>query len=264
MGKNNEGASDKLAPFWGEKISVAKNAQDIAQAKRENKPIIGLDTGANSAELWGADYVVMDENAIDEALAERVYKRHTGEPWTIAETKRCIIRELTMDDIDALFELYSKPGITDFVEPLYNYDKECEYERAYIEHMYGYYEYGMWLVFSKETGELIGRAGLENRDYCDEQETQGVSGTYHSEMELGYIIAPEYQRQGYATEVCQAILEYAWENLCPDRINCLIDENNYPSRRLVEKLGFQLIGKTDVTGESLLRYVISNRDERAD
>ena len=264
MEKNNEGASDKLAPFWGKKISVAKNAQDIAQAKRENKPIIGLDTGANSAELWGADYVVMDENAIDEALAERVYKRHTGEPWTIAETKRCIIRELTMDDIDALFELYSKPGITDFVEPLYDYDKECEYERAYIEHMYGYYEYGMWLVFSKETGELIGRAGLENRDYCDEQETQGVPGTYHSEMELGYIIAPEYQRQGYATEVCKAILEYAWENLCPDRINCLIDEENYPSRRLVEKLGFQLIGKTDVTGESLLRYVISNRDERAD
>ena len=264
MGKNNEGASDKLAPFWGKKISVAKNAQDIAQAKRENKPIIGLDTGANSAELWGADYVVMDENAIDEALAERVYKRHTGEPWTIAETKRCIIRELTMDDIDALFELYSKPGITDFVEPLYDYDKECEYERAYIEHMYGYYEYGMWLVFSKDTGELIGRAGLENRDYCDEQETQGVPGAYHSEMELGYIIAPEYQRQGYATEVCQAILEYAWENLCPDRINCLIDENNYPSRRLVEKLGFQLIGKTDVTGESLLRYVISNRDVSAD
>lgn len=264
MGKNNEGASDKLAPFWGKKIIVAKNAQDIAQAKRENKPIIGLDTGINSAELWGADYVVMDENAIDEALAERVYKRHTGEPWTIAETKRCIIRELTMDDIDALFELYSKPGITDFVEPLYDYDKECEYERAYIEHMYGYYEYGMWLVFSKETGELIGRAGLENRDYCDEQETQGVPGTYHSEMELGYIIAPEYQRQGYATEVCQAILEYAWENLCPDRINCLIDEENYPSRRLVEKLGFQLIGKTDVTGESLLRYVISNRDVSAD
>lgn len=264
MGKNNEGASDKLAPFWGEKISVAKNAQDIAQAKRENKPIIGLDTGANSAELWGADYVVMDENAIDEALAERVYKRHTGEPWTIAETKRCIIRELTMDDIDALFELYSKPGITDFVEPLYDYDKECEYERAYIEHMYGYYEYGMWLIFSKDTGELIGRAGLENRDYCDERETQGVPGAYHSEMELGYIIAPEYQRQGYATEVCQAILEYAWENLCPDRINCLIDEENYPSRRLVEKLGFQLIGKTDVTGESLLRYVISNRDVSAD
>lgn len=258
MGKNNEGASGKLAPFWGKKIIVAKNAQDIAQAKRENKPIIGLDTGTNAAELWGADYVVMDENAIDEALAERVYKRHTGEPWMIAETKRCIIRELTMDDIDALFELYSKPGITDFVEPLYDYDKECEYERAYIEHMYGYYEYGMWLVFSKETGELIGRAGLENRDYCDEQETQGVPGTYHSEMELGYIIAPEYQRQGYATEVCQAILEYAWENLCPDRINCLIDEENYPSRRLVEKLGFQLIGKNDVTGESLLRYVIAN------
>lgn len=239
-----------LVPFWKDQIVVAENAEEIASAKRENKAIIGLDTGDNADKLWGADYVVMDENAIDEDLAERVYKRHMGEPWTIAETKRCIIRELTMDDIDALFELYSKPGITDFVEPLYEYDKECEYERAYIEHMYGYYEYGMWLVFSKETGELIGRAGLENRDYYDEP------GTYYSEMELGYIIAPEYQCQGYATEVCKAILEYAWENLCPEQINCLIDENNYPSRKLVEKLGFYLIGKTDVTGESLLRYII--------
>lgn len=256
MGKNNEGASDKLAPFWSNKIVVAKNARDIAKAKRENKPIIGLDTGTNAAELWGADYVVMDENTIDEALAERVYKRHTGEPWTIAETKRCIIRELTMDDIDALFDLYSKPGITDFVEPLYDYDKECEYEKAYIEHMYGYYEYGMWLVFSKETGELIGRAGLENRDYCDESSNAEIQRTYHSEMELGYVIAPEYQRQGYATEVCKAILDYAWENLAPERINCLIDERNYPSRKLVEKLGFHLLEETDVTGEKLLRYVI--------
>ena len=140
MSKNNEGASDKLAPFWKDKIAVARNAKDIKIAKLNNIPIIGLDTGDNTSELWGVDYVVMDESAIDDTLAERVYTRYKGEPWIIAETKRCIIRELTMDDIDDLFDLYSKPGITDFVEPLYDYEKECEYERAYIKHMYGYYE----------------------------------------------------------------------------------------------------------------------------
>ena len=258
MSKNSEGASDKLAPFWKDKIAVARNANDVKIAKLNNIPIIGLDTGDNTSELWGVDYVVMDEAAIDDTLAERVYKRYKGEPWIIAETKRCIIRELTMDDIDDLFDLYCKPGITDFVEPLYDYEKECEYERAYIKHMYGYYEYGMWLVFSKETGKLIGRAGLENRDYEDEN-SDGSSDevTYHSEMELGYVIAPEYQRQGYATEVCEAILEYAWENLEPERINCLIDERNYPSIKLVEKLGFNLMGICDVTGEKLLRYAIN-------
>ena len=78
MRKNNEGASDKLAPFWKDKIAVARNANDVKIAKRNNIPIIGLDTGDNTSELWGVDYVVMDEAAIDDTLAERVYKRYKG------------------------------------------------------------------------------------------------------------------------------------------------------------------------------------------
>lgn len=66
--------------------------------------------------------------------------------------------------------------MTDFVEPLYDYETELEYQKAYIENMYGFYEYGMWLVFLKETGRLIGRAGLE-----------------HDEM--GYMIAQQFQNQ---------------------------------------------------------------------
>ena len=78
--------------------------------------------------------------------------------------------------------------MTDFVEPLYDYETELEYQKAYIENMYGFYEYGMWLVLSRETGKLIGRAGLEHD-------------------ELGYMIAPELWNQGYATEVCRFIID---------------------------------------------------------
>lgn len=251
MDKNNEGASTKLAPFWKGKIIIAYDETDIKRGKELNKPIIAVDNGDNSSSLWGADYVVTDYSVIDEELAERVYKRYMGIPWTIAETNRCIIREFAMSDLDALFELYSKPGITDFVEPLYDYEKEYEYESAYIKHMYGYFEYGMWLVFSKETGKLIGRAGIENRDYED------ASGdSYHSEIELGYLVAPEYQRKGYATEICKAILSYAYDNLEFDRINCLINSDNTASISFIEKLGFKYMEKTTVTGEELVRYVI--------
>ena len=130
--------------------------------------------------------------------------------------------------------------MTDYVEPLYDYETELEYQKAYIENMYGFYEYGMWLVFSKETGELIGRAGLE-----------------HNEM--GYMIAPELWNRGYATEVCRFIIDYARENTDFEELYCRIDERNEASVRLAKKLGFvrnAQIGNERNTDE-LDRYVLS-------
>ena len=145
-----------------------------------------------------------------------------------------------MSDLPALYELYDKPGMTDYVEPLYDYETELEYQKAYIENMYGFYEYGMWLVFSKETGKLIGRAGLE-----------------HNEM--GYMIAPELWNRGYATEVCRFIIDYARENTDFEELYCRIDERNAASVHLAKKLGFvrnTQIGNERNTGE-LDKYVLS-------
>ena len=132
----------------------------------------------------GTRYAVESLAELDIEYLERVRRRYNHIPWDIGETDRCLIRELSLSDLPALYELYDKPGMTDFVEPLYDYETELEYQKAYIENMYGFYEYGMWLVFSRETGKLIGRAGLEHD-------------------ELGYMIAPELWNQGYATEVCR-------------------------------------------------------------
>ena len=94
---------------------------------------------------------------LDIDYLERVRRRYNHIPWDIGETDRCLIRELSLSDLPALYELYDKPGMTDFVEPLYDYETELEYQKAYIENMYGFYKYGMWLVFSRETGKLIGQ-----------------------------------------------------------------------------------------------------------
>ena len=46
MSKNNEGASDKLAPFWKDKIAVARNAKDIKIAKPVSYTHLTLPTKA--------------------------------------------------------------------------------------------------------------------------------------------------------------------------------------------------------------------------
>jgi len=84
-----------------------------------------------------------------------VYERHFNIPWTILETERCIVRELELSDLDDLFSMYAEPGMTDYMEGLYEYEEELEYQKAYIENMYRFYGYGMWLPFLKKNGTLI-------------------------------------------------------------------------------------------------------------
>ena len=102
----------------------------------------------------------------------------------------------------------------------------------------------MWLVCRKESGEVIGRAGLEHRDY------HGVT-----ELEMGYLIAPSEQRKGYATEICRAIMEYARENLDFPRINCLIHPDNVISKNFAERLGFSFLEKIIADGAEMDRYI---------
>lgn len=197
-----------------------------------------------TAALYGAQMVLLTLEDVDYEFLHRIWQRKHGLPWTMIETKRCYLRELTLDDMDDLFSLYDKDGVTDYIEPLYERAEEIEYQRAYIHNMYDYFGYGMWLVKEKGTDKLIGRAGIDNR-MIDGQ----------PELELGYMIDPSYQRQGYAAEVCSAILDWVRENLEFLQMNCLIEEGNEASVHLVQKLGFEYSGEAEQDGKRYGRYI---------
>ena len=194
----------------------------------------------------GVDMIVEGLEEVDADFLEKVYQRYHNIPWTILETERCIVRELSLLDLDALFELYADEDMDKYTESLYPYEEEKEFQRAYIENMYRFFGYGLWLVFLKEDGKLIGRAGLEHREYHEE-----------TELELGYLIGKSYQGMGYATEVCRAILDYAKENTYFERINCVIEEGNQPSIKLAEKLGFYHVEDYELDGKRMHRFIFN-------
>lgn len=189
-----------------------------------------------------ADLFAEGFDEIGPVYLERVYARHHRLPWKILETKRCIVQEFSMEWLPDLFSLYAGEGMTDYIEPLYEYEKEKEYQRAYIENMYRFYGFGMWIVRHRETGELVGRAGLECREELG------------GELELGYVIGVPWQNQGYATEVCTAILTYAKEKLSVTQICCVIAPGNERSVRLAEKLGFALEKELVLDHRLMLKY----------
>lgn len=184
---------------------------------------------------------------VDFYFLERMYQREHGLPWTVIETKRCVLREMTPEDLDGLYELYQGEGITDFIEGLYeDRKKEEEYTRAYIRNMYSFYGFGMWLAIERASGKLIGRAGLNLREIHGE-----------SMLELGYLIGKEFQNQGFATELCQGILQFAAEGTEFEELNCLIEKGNEVSVHLAKKLGFQWREEIKIQGKNMQRYTKS-------
>lgn len=131
----------------------------------------------------------LEEPDLDPAFAERDRCRKAGIPVKIAETRRLLIRETVMEDVPALYEMRQQPGMGDYVEPMQpTLEEEMEFMKAYIRHMYAFYDFGLWTVLERKSGQVVGRAGLFPSELLEE----GV--------ELGYMIAPDRQGRGYALE----------------------------------------------------------------
>ena len=182
-----------------------------------------------------APFVVTDFD-ISMDYIQLIYDRYHNKPHTIAITDRLVIREMTVEDLPEMYQLYDSLSHCPYLEPLYEYDRELEFTENYIRNMYGFFQYGLWLVYERNTGKLIGRAGLEHRE---------IDG--RTRQELGYIIHSQFQGKGYGYEACRAVLEYAEQEIGLSEIFVCMDKNNNPSRNLALKLGFESYA-TDVDG----------------
>ena len=66
--------------------------------------------------LSSGAYCVERLSDIDARYLDRVYRRFHNLPWEIAETPRMRIREITVEDVPQLYELYRDASITAFMD----------------------------------------------------------------------------------------------------------------------------------------------------
>lgn len=219
-----------------EGIILTDDASFAGECSNRGIPYLFLLYEKNKQEsLPSGTYCV--ENLVDVSYdyLDKVYRRAKGLPWNILTTDRLQIREITPEDVPRLYELYEEESITRYMEPLFpDQQQEIDYTKDYIKNVYHFYGYGMWLIILKESGEIIGRAGLEYKE--------GFEG-----LELGFMLGKDYQHKGYVYESCKAILDYACEELEQTSFRAIVHRNNEPSRHLCEKLGFQKKESTEET-----------------
>ena len=71
----------------------------------------------------------------------------------------------------------------------------------------------------------------------------GFDVRQRGELTLGFVFAPEQQGHGYASEAAAAIVEAAFGLTDVARLHAGVFVENLPSRRVLEKTGFVVIGE---------------------
>ena len=227
----NENRMDEEVLSEEDTLYLTDDTELLAYLIPKELPVVALSHAYNAdADLSGAAYVFSEPEEIDADSYIKAYERQMGLPWQILETKRLLIRETTVEDVDCFYEIYKDPSMTKYMEGLFaNPEDEKRYMRDYIKNVYALMGFGVWTVILKETGEVIGRAGFSIRSGFDKPE-------------LGFLIGVKHQGQGYAQEALQAILTYGREILGFETVQALVKEGNEESVHILKKLGFEIEG----------------------
>lgn len=214
-------------------LCITDCEEEMKTVKGMGYPCICVETGGYR--IYGADLVVEKAELIHLEVCESVYNRYYQIPSVILETQRLIVRETVPEDANDLYEIY-EDGNGCYLDPLpESMEEEQKILSFYFQNIYGFYGYGMWSVVEKESGAVIGRAGVEN----GEIEEKGI-------LELGYVIGRAWQGKGYGFEAAEAVLRYAKEKMGEEEVYLKIDRDNLPSIRLAEKLGFEKMKEGEI------------------
>ena len=111
--------------------------------------------------------------------------------------------------------------------------------------------YGQWAWRLRESGEFAGRGGLRRT------EIDGVL-----ETEVAWVVVPELWGRGLGTEIGRAAVERAFARLgLPDLVAFTLPDNA-PSKRVMEKLGFEFEREISYAGLPHVLYRL-RREENA-
>lgn len=243
-------ALSKLGVSAKETIVIEDSEFGIEAAKAAGIACAGyINPDSGGQQLKKADVLIESFTGLNAHFFEYTLQRSQGLPVNITSTKRLVIRELAVSDIKEIYPIYTDPQVRNYIENIDDYmENEIEKQKAYIQNVYSFYGYGLWGVFSKTTGRLIGRCGIENH-IIDGKE----------EIMLSYLLDSQHWGYGYALECCNAVLKYAYEELGIKRIVAVIDTGNSRSVKTAQKLGMECVKEIVHNNRKSFLYVIERK-----
>lgn len=146
------------------------------------------------------------------------------------ETERLALRPVSEADAEHIFRLYNEPKFIEFIG-----DKNIhsvEDARKYINERFlpqvQKLGFGNNVIIRKEDQQKLGSMGIFEREGLDV-------------YDIGFSLLPEFENHGYAFEAASALLDVALTKLGLEKISAITTHTNFPSQKLIEKLGLKYI-----------------------
>jgi len=165
------------------------------------------------------------------------------------ETERLILREMAMEDYEALYAVLADPD--NMKHYPYPFDKEKV--KNWIERnkeRYKIFGFGLWAVVLKETGEVIGDCGLT---------MQMINGEI--KPEIGYHIRRDQQRRGYGSEAAKATRDWAFQRTLFNILYSYMKATNIPSFSTAMSIGMHLVDEFEDEANGITKVYGITREE---
>ncbi|ABY93105.1 GCN5-related N-acetyltransferase [Thermoanaerobacter mathranii subsp. mathranii str. A3] len=149
----------------------------------------------------------------------------------VLETPRLILKKISLEDAEDMFEYARDPEVTKYVS--WEYHKSIEDSVKFINLLLSKYansEPSDWGLYLKENGKLIGTCGYV---FIDEKNMTG---------EIGYVLGKKYWNKGFMTEAVKKVIEFGFKKLNLNRIQARCKVENIPSERVMQKVGMKFEG----------------------
>lgn len=143
----------------------------------------------------------------------------------ILQTERLTLRRLDSSDLADLAEMLQNPEVM----YAYEHDFTDSDVREWLDRQlmrYDKHGFGLWAAILRQTGEMIGQAGLTMQPYNGGEV-----------LEIGYLLKQKHWHCGYAREAAAGCRDYAFNSLGSDKVHSIIKSDNYPSMRVAESIG---------------------------
>jgi [ribosomal protein S5]-alanine N-acetyltransferase len=146
-------------------------------------------------------------------------------------TERLALRRFTPADLDWLAALHSDPEVTRYLGGVRDRTNVEELLQTRILQYYDEHPgLGIWMTIERSTGTRVGFHLLNH-----------IRG--ESIIQVGFTIVRSAWKQGFATEMANAVLRYGFLDLKLHRIAGMASLENHASHRVLLKIGLERRGE---------------------
>ncbi len=159
------------------------------------------------------------------------------------ETEGLILRPFTLEDLDPFFAIVANPQVMgNATYSGQTMDRSQTFN--WLCMMLGHWHlrgFGIWAVEVKDSGQFIGRIGLQYLDWFDD-------------VELVWMLADSAWGKGYGTEGARAAIDFALGFLQLPAVTAVIRLDNEPSQKLAKRLGMLPDRELEREGVKFVEY----------